>query len=110
VKLLFDENLSENLARCLADIYPGSVHVRDIALKGAEDRAIWTFAAASGFAIVTKDEDFREISIVRGAPPKVVTIGLGNCTTTQIEALLREKVQALQMFEVDGASSLLEIS
>lgn len=41
MKLLFDENLSPKLATGLASQYPGSAHVRDIDLRGAEDRRIW---------------------------------------------------------------------
>ncbi len=40
VKLLFDENLSAKLPRMLASEYPGSVHVREVGLRGAEDRQV----------------------------------------------------------------------
>ena len=42
----------------LADLYPGSAHVRDVALAPAPDRAIWAHARDHGFVIVSKDEDF----------------------------------------------------
>jgi predicted nuclease of predicted toxin-antitoxin system len=41
VKLLFDENVSPALAQSLAGEYPGSEHVRDVGLRGAEDHRIW---------------------------------------------------------------------
>lgn len=63
MKLLFDENLSAWLPQNLADIYPGSLHVRDIGLKSMPDGDIWEYAKANGFAIVTKDSDFHERSI-----------------------------------------------
>jgi predicted nuclease of predicted toxin-antitoxin system len=40
VKLLFDHNLSFRLARVLLDVYPGSVHVRELSLERAPDEAI----------------------------------------------------------------------
>jgi predicted nuclease of predicted toxin-antitoxin system len=37
MKLLFDENLSPKLVGLLDDLYPNSVHVRDVGLKSADD-------------------------------------------------------------------------
>lgn len=70
MKLLFDENLSPRLPGILAKEYPGSMHVRDVGLRGANDRQIWDYARAQGFAIVSKDTDFRERSFVEGFPPR----------------------------------------
>ncbi len=42
--LLFDENLSYRLVVALSDIYPHSVHVRDVGLVGATDEAVWDYA------------------------------------------------------------------
>ena len=40
MKLLFDENLSPKLARLLADLFPDSVHVRDVGLKAVDDSVV----------------------------------------------------------------------
>jgi predicted nuclease of predicted toxin-antitoxin system len=37
MKLLFDENLSPKLVRLLHDLFPDSLHIRDVALKAAND-------------------------------------------------------------------------
>jgi len=62
VKLLFDENLSARLAGRLADVYPGSQHVSEVGLGSSDDAAVWEFARAQGFAIVSKDSDFHQRS------------------------------------------------
>jgi predicted nuclease of predicted toxin-antitoxin system len=36
------------------------------------DEKIWSFAAKNGFIITTKDDDFRGLSQLLGAPPKVI--------------------------------------
>lgn len=54
MKLLFDENLSFRLAAALADIYPGSVHVREAGLLGADDLRIWDYAAKHGFSLLQR--------------------------------------------------------
>jgi len=74
VKLLFDQNLSPFLASRLADIFPESVHVLDVGLDRADDAAVWNYARANSFSIVSKDSDFHERSVhrlphLRGARP-----------------------------------------
>jgi predicted nuclease of predicted toxin-antitoxin system len=55
----------------------------------ADDDAVWRYAIQHSLAIVSKDADFHQQSFLFGAPPKVVWIRLGNCSTRQIEAVLR---------------------
>jgi predicted nuclease of predicted toxin-antitoxin system len=109
VRLLFDENLSPDLPRLLAEIFPLSAHVRDKNLIGADDLTLWQFAAANGFALVTKDDDFVELSILRGAPPKVILIGLGNCRTSDVVTLLKAEHPKLEQFAGDAAASIIQI-
>lgn len=104
MKLLFDQNLSPSLVDSLADIYPESVHVQSGGLDRADDTAVWDFARLQNLVIVTKDADFQERSLIAGAPPKVIWIRRGNCSTSDIEAILRrhsdEALQLLQGVEV----------
>lgn len=64
MKLLFDQNLSPLLFVALADLYPDSAHIRDVGLREAGNVEIWEFAARHGYAIVTKDADFRQRSFL----------------------------------------------
>jgi len=105
VKLLFDQNLSHRLARSLADIFPNSDHVRSVGLGHADDDAVWQYAAAQGFIIVSKDSDFHQLSFLRGHPPKVVWLRRGNCSTDEIESLLRQHEVHLRAFEQDPDAS-----
>lgn len=98
LKLLFDENLAPRLVTALADLYPGSAHVRGVGLAGAADFAVWEYAGAGGFLLVSKDEDFHRLSVLRGFPPKVVWIRLGNCSTSVVEQLLRKWFNQLVQF------------
>jgi predicted nuclease of predicted toxin-antitoxin system len=88
VKLLFDENLPPRLVELLADIYPGSLHVHHCGLAASDDSAIWEYARKDGLAIVTKDSDFQERSILLGSPPKVIWLRTTNCSGAHIEFLL----------------------
>ena len=95
MKLLFDQNLSPRLVAQLADVFAGSLHVRQADLDRADDDAIWRFARDNGFAIVTKDSDFQERSQMAASAPRIVWIRRGNCSTQDIETMLRK--HALQI-------------
>jgi predicted nuclease of predicted toxin-antitoxin system len=110
MRLLFDQNLSHRLVAMLANEFPGCVHVRDVGLSTAVDQAIWQFALQHGLAIVSKDSDFQQRALLRGHPPKVVWVRLGNCTTTAIVALLRARQVDLLAFEADAQASFLVLS
>jgi predicted nuclease of predicted toxin-antitoxin system len=96
MKLLFDQNLSPRLVEMLADCYPASTHVLPHTLDCASDEVVWAFAREHGYTLVTKDSDFHELSVLRGSPPKVVWMRVGNCSTIQIEAILRKHVPDIQ--------------
>jgi predicted nuclease of predicted toxin-antitoxin system len=68
MKLLFDENLSPKLGPLLGDLFPDSVHVRDVALKAADDPIVWKYAADNGLMICSKDSDMHQRSFVFGYP------------------------------------------
>jgi predicted nuclease of predicted toxin-antitoxin system len=105
VKLLFDQNLSPKLVASLADLFPHSSHVHFLGLGQAEDEVIWQHAHDQGFTLVTKDADYESLAVVRGTPPKVIWIRLGNCSTSQIEALLRDR-----FLEINAFASNLNLS
>lgn len=109
MKLPFDENLSPELPGLLARLFPLSAHVRDLGLVGADDSILWNAAVQQGFALATKDDDFVELSILGGAPPKVVLIGIGNCRTSAIVALLESERLKIERFAQDEFASLLEL-
>ncbi|MDE0098305.1 MAG: DUF5615 family PIN-like protein [Truepera sp.] len=110
MKLLFDENLSPRLVAGLSDVFPGSVHVRDVGLSRATDAAIWGYARDHGLTIVSKDSDFHQVSFLRGPPPKVVWIRRSNCTTADIGALLRSSRTEILAFGSDVEAAFLALS
>ena len=110
MKLLLDENLAPRLAADLDDLFPGSTHVRSVGLLGALDLTIWEYARREGFAIVSRDWDFQQLSYLHGAPPKVVWIRRGNCSTSDVHELLRSSARVVHDFGGDEAASLLILS
>jgi predicted nuclease of predicted toxin-antitoxin system len=62
MKLLFDENLSPQLVTLLNDLFPDSIHVRDVGLKAADDRVVWEHAQDNDLIICSKDSDMHQRS------------------------------------------------
>ncbi|HZD41001.1 MAG TPA: DUF5615 family PIN-like protein [Terriglobales bacterium] len=110
MKLLFDQNLSYKLADRLADLFPDSTHVREVSLQEADDAVVWESAKQHGFVIVSKDSDFHQRSFVFGYPPKVIWVQLGNCTTTEVEQVIRKDFDAIKAFYEDTEAAFLVLS
>lgn len=110
MKLLFDENLSDRLALDLADLFPGSTHVRDVGLKSADDPDVWKYAVDNDLIIVSKDADMHDRSLLFGYPPKVIWVRLGNCSTSDVEKLIRKEIDSINIFFRDKFASFLALS
>ena len=110
MRLLFDENLSPTLVRLLDDLIPGSLHVRDVGLEAADDSAIWNYAQENALIICSKDSDLHQRSFLLGFPPKVIWVRLGNCSTSDVEELLRRHFTSITAFGQDSYASFLILS
>lgn len=109
MRLLLDQNLSHRLKHSLESVYAGVAHVRDFGLERADDSAVWAFAKAQGFVIVSKDSDFHQRSLVFGHPPKVVWLRLGNCSTAEIAGARLVSRPTVDAFLLDDGASLLTL-
>jgi predicted nuclease of predicted toxin-antitoxin system len=109
VKALFDENLSPDLVHSLSDIFPDSIAVVRVELKPKpiSDAAIWHYARANGYFILSKDDDFEKLAILKGHPPKVVWLRCGNASNSEVEQFIRSHVTRIRIFLADGDASLL---
>ena len=106
--LLLDENLSHRLVTRLEGAFPGTVSVNYTGLRSQPDIAIWAYAAAQGFAIVSKDDDFRQLSC-SGHPPKVIWLDVGNAGTDRIASLLLQNKNRIVAFLGQNEDSLLTL-
>ena len=107
MKLLFDENLSSTLVAQLQSEFPDSTHLDLIGMRGSDDRRVWDYAGANGFVIVSKDNDFRQLSFLFGPPPKVIWLSVGNAGTANILTMLKANRDKIGSFVADPALGLL---
>lgn len=76
----------------------------------ASDTEVWRWAAEHGYAIVSKDADFHQRSLLFGAPPKVVWLRIGNCSVAESVTALRERYLPIRRFVEDPTSAFLVLS
>jgi predicted nuclease of predicted toxin-antitoxin system len=101
MKLLLDQNISFRIINKIQDIFPDSKQVRDLGLENSKDSHLWTFAKENDYCIVTFDGDFYDLGLLKGHPPKIVWLRLGNTGTQNIEKVLRKNFNLIKAFLTD---------
>lgn len=109
MRLLLDHNISHKLVARLADVFPDSTQTRLLNLGRTNDPQLWLIAKAHGYVFVSKDRDVAELAILRGAPPKVIWLRMGNCATTAVERTLRANIDAIMDLVRDPHQVVLEL-
>jgi predicted nuclease of predicted toxin-antitoxin system len=102
MRFLVDAQLPLALARWIASHGHDAQHVADLGLEGAKDRVIWDKAASLDAVIVTKDDDFLQLSR-SGTGPAVVWVTTGNTSKRELldrmETIFSQVVDALEIGE-----------
>jgi len=101
LKLLLDQNLSRKLMAPLENRFPGSAHVLPLGLAKSSDSDIWYYARLHGYTLITKNTDMVDLCVLRGAPPKVVWLRVGNCPTTVVRDVLSSNADQIGAFETN---------
>ena len=108
--LLLDENISWRLCRLLDHRFVGVVHVSSTVLSDSSpDSAIWDYARKHGHCIVTNDDDFHSIASVKGFPPKVILLRMGNQSTHNMAEVLLKHFDTIEQFIHSQDHGVLEI-
>jgi predicted nuclease of predicted toxin-antitoxin system len=109
VRLLLDENLSERLLSALADVFPGSDHVRRLRSERVSDSGLWELAGDGDYLLTTRDEDLIGTSVLRGTPPKILWLNTGHSRNPVIAALIKSHSADIERFATDADLSFLAI-
>lgn len=109
MKLLLDENLSRRIVPFLQADYPDSSQIAMEGLERAGDLEVWRYAKDNDFVIVTKDSDFYELSLLYGAPPKVVWLQVGNASKGKVMQLLLDHCEAIKRLLAHPDTACVEI-
>jgi predicted nuclease of predicted toxin-antitoxin system len=109
MKFLFDQNISHRILKLLPDFYSDSESVKDLGLINATDLEIWEYARDHNCNIITQDSDFNELNSLRGFPPKVIWIRMGNLKTSDIAEVLTQHCSEIEYFVNDKSYGCFEI-
>ena len=77
-------------------------HPQSLALQMRWILKIWEFAGSNGFTIVTFDEDFYNIQLLKGFPPKIIWFKTGNLSKKQFTSYLIAQKQMVEAFVNDA--------
>ena len=75
---LLNENISLRVLRSIIPVFPGSIHVSKEGSNVKEDQEIFDFTKGNEFTILTFDEDFYDLQLLKGHPPKIIWLRFGN--------------------------------
>ena len=86
-----------------------SIRSDSTAYRMIPDDEVREYARREGFLLVTKDADFSDLGVLRGFPPKVIWIRRGNCSTTEIEQILRRHYEDIKALDTDPIMGILTL-
>jgi predicted nuclease of predicted toxin-antitoxin system len=109
MKLLFDQNLSPNLAKYFKRSFNTPQHLQDFGFEALDDLIVWDFAQKNVFTISTKDSDFNNLVSLLGFPPKIIWIRRGNCSAKNIPGIINENLCTIKAFINDLDNDILSI-
>jgi predicted nuclease of predicted toxin-antitoxin system len=110
MNLLFDQNISFRIIKLIIDVFPGARQVRELQLENSTDLDIWTYAKSNQYCIVTFDADFIDLSNLKGHPPKVIWLRLGNTSTKFIAEKILGDHQIIREFISNDEDAFLEMN
>ena len=100
MKLLLDANLSWRLTPILFEQFGECTHVNQTTLpKPAKDTEIWDFAITNGYTIVSQDTDFLKLIEMKGHPPKIILLRVGNRSRKEIAEILINAKSEIEYLE-----------
>ncbi len=89
MRMMLDENVSYRIKKYLQDDFNEIIHVSDVNLLSTKDAIIFEYCKNNKIDIlVTFDEDYKNLVLLRNIPPKIVLFKTGNLTTKNIASIL----------------------
>ena len=85
-----------------------AVAIRDLGLRDASDKVVFTAARDANAILMSKDSDFIEMVLRLGSPPKLLWLNCGNLSNAALQALMQSKLRdAIDLLE--RGDSIVEI-
>ena len=96
MKFLVDAQLSQRLARWLQAEGHEVVHTRDLPQGNrTTDAVINEVSMREQRVVVTKDEDFVDLFLLRHQPYKLLLVATGNISNRELEQLFQDNLESI---------------
>ncbi len=96
MKFLLDAHLPPSLCRLLAERGHDARHTESLPHGNAStDEEVRAIAIAEGRVLITKDLDFFDELVLKGAPPKLVLVRCGNRKRREVVNLFAAQMDAI---------------
>lgn len=109
MKFIVDHNLPPRLARLLEQHFRGTRHTLDLDFDRMPDTELWQYAKDNGFHLITKDGDHFQLSLLKGAPPKVVWVRIGNAPASSVLELIKRHLDTIEDFLNEDGPTVLAL-
>ena len=110
MKLLLDQNISYRVGKLLRQQNLSVVHVSDEKLINKLDVEIFNFAKQNQYtAIITKDDDFDAIVTLKGFPPKIIHLKIGNISNQETATIILLNLEKINVLINNSIDAILEI-
>ena len=101
MRLLLDQNISHRVIKKIRNYYPDAESVKQNGLIDKDDSEIRAFARENDLVVVTFDEDFYNLNLIYGPPPKVIWFRTGNLTNDELADVLMHHKETIDSFMID---------
>lgn len=110
MKLLLNANISWRLVEKFKEHFEECLHVDYIGLiVPAKDNEIWNYAKENNCIIVTNDEDFLNMLVLKGFPPKVILLKTGNQSKEFVRSIIINHLKEIKNLSESNEYGLIEI-
>jgi predicted nuclease of predicted toxin-antitoxin system len=108
MKLPLHGNVSFRILNSLLSIFPESARIsKEGSIKS--DVEIFQYAKWNGFTILTFDEDFYDLQLIKGFPSKIIWLRFGNISNLNLLNKIISKKAEIEAFEINSEVGILEI-
>ncbi len=108
LRFIVDTQLSPKLSKHLSRLGADSIHTIKLGNGHLlEDATIREIAKREKRIVVTKDSDFRDHFFVKGTPPKVLLITIGNTPNQVLLDLISNNYSQIEKLFNDGAGMVV---
>ena len=91
MKFWLNANLAPKIAKWLCQEFKiDCVALVDLKEESLKDEEIFERAKGEKAVVITKDFDFVNLVVARGAPPQVLILSVGNCTNKDLIEILQK--------------------